>query len=86
MQRNLAAGIDGGHLGIADGIAGDFIKLKKRDGLNDENKTHHEYIGLNLVNDAEGHNVAPRGKSGAERSAASLKAHRYFRKYSDWHG
>jgi hypothetical protein len=58
IKKNMeVVGFDGGHLGTVDCIAGDFIKLKTRAGEHHKHKKHHHYIGLNLVNDIEGHKV-----------------------------
>ncbi|MCS3450211.1 MULTISPECIES: DUF2171 domain-containing protein [Bradyrhizobium] len=56
IKENMEViGFDGDHLGTVDCVEADRIKLKKHDGGSHEK--HHHYIGLDLVNNIEGHKV-----------------------------
>lgn len=50
-------GADGVHIGTVDGIAGDRIRLTKKDSGEGRHKGHHHYIDLGLVADIEGQAV-----------------------------
>lgn len=50
-------GADGVHIGTVDGIAGDRIKLTKKDSGEGAHRGHHHYIPASLVAEVEGDKV-----------------------------
>lgn len=50
-------GADGVHVGTVDRVAGDRIKLKRRDSAEDMHKGHHHYIEMGFVAGVEGQKV-----------------------------
>ena len=50
-------GADGVHVGTVDGVAGDRIKLTKKDSGQGAHKGHHHYIPVALIAEVEGNKV-----------------------------
>lgn len=50
-------GADGVHIGTVDRMAGDRIKLTKKDSGEGHHKGHHHYIPASLIAEVEGNKV-----------------------------
>ena len=58
IKENMEViGADGVHVGTVDRVAGDRIKLKKRDSDDAMHKGHHHYIEMGFVAGVEGQKV-----------------------------
>ena len=58
IKENMEViGADGVHVGTVERIAGDRIKLKRRDSGVEMHKGHHHYIEMGFVAGVEGHTV-----------------------------